>query len=163
MKAADNGFHIPDAFDPSGKFGFWGIGKRKYMKSITDAKKFTEKRPGNIVDKFPIMAAHILGSINKYDKIDGTVGIPGAAGLLLTVGKQHNQQGEQDKVYYLFHNNMFLSSKAKRTGLDTNRHENQTRKYPAPYMRSFHRPRKNQNFPQLFYLEWPRRMGKGRR
>ena len=121
------------------------------MKSIADAKELAEKRTGNIVDKFPVMAAHIQGSIDKYDKIDGTVGIPRAAALLLTVGKQHNKQGKQGKVYYFFHNNMFLSSKAKRTGLDTNRRENQTRKYTAPYMRSFHRPRKNQNLPRLFY------------
>jgi hypothetical protein len=27
IKAADNGFHIPDTFDPSGKFCLWSIGK----------------------------------------------------------------------------------------------------------------------------------------
>jgi hypothetical protein len=99
IKTADNGFHIPDTFYPSGKFGFRGIGKRKYMKSISDPEKFTEERPGNITDKFPVMAAHTRRSINKHNKIDGIIGIPYAAGLLLAVGKQHDQQGEQGKIY----------------------------------------------------------------
>jgi hypothetical protein len=104
MKTADNGFHIPDTFDPSGKFGFWGIGKRKYVKGVSNPEKFTEERPGNITDKFPVMAVHTRRSINKHNKIDGITGIPGISGLLLTVGEQHNQQGEQGKIYYFFHN-----------------------------------------------------------
>jgi hypothetical protein len=86
MKTADNGFHIPDTFDPSGKFGFRGIGKRKYVKGISNPEKFTEERPGNIIDKFPVMAAHARRSINKHNKIDGTIGIPYVTGLLLAVG-----------------------------------------------------------------------------
>jgi hypothetical protein len=57
------------------------------MKGIADTKKFTEERPGNIVDKFPIVTAHVQGGINKYNKINGTVRIADAAGLLLAVGK----------------------------------------------------------------------------
>jgi hypothetical protein len=76
------------------------------VKGVADTEKFTEKRPGNIADKFPVMAAHTRRSINKYNKIDGAAGIPYLSCLLLAVGKKYNQQGKQDKVHYFFHNDL---------------------------------------------------------
>jgi hypothetical protein len=43
MKAADNGFHIPDPFNPTDNLGGRIIGKGKYMKSVSDTEKFAEK------------------------------------------------------------------------------------------------------------------------
>jgi hypothetical protein len=108
MEAADNGFHIPDTFNFSGKLGGRTIGKRNYMKSISDTEKFAEERPRGKFEKFPEIAAHAGGSVNKDNKVDRSIRTWVAAALLLAVGKQQSQQRKQDKVRYFFHNGLFL-------------------------------------------------------
>jgi hypothetical protein len=86
------------------------------MKGIADTEKFAEEWPRGKFKKFPEIAAHAGGSVNKDNKVYRCVGILGAAVLLLAVGKQQGQQRKQYKVRQLFHNGLSLFLKRGNPG-----------------------------------------------
>jgi hypothetical protein len=68
---ADNGLHIPPAFDAAGNIHPGRIGKGDQMKRIADTEKFLQKTPGHIIVYFPVGAAHAGRRIQEEHQING--------------------------------------------------------------------------------------------
>jgi hypothetical protein len=57
-QTAQDSFHIAFALYPAGNFKTRGTGKRDKMESIAYPQEFLQERTGNIINNFPVRAAH---------------------------------------------------------------------------------------------------------